>query len=331
MAIVFVGLLFSAVVSIAQPYRYEPVVVTLQGTLVSAPGQTPDGKPLTFPALKLNAPIAVLGSGDSPAESNVDLLHMVLNQKTAAAFRDLKGKRVLATGSLFHADNGNHQTAVLIAPTSIVAASDPTPKSDSSFRVGMSLRDYPRQALCRRRSDNQVICENTAPTATFFGFDMQRSMVRFTARGSAEFVEWQFAPNAFDALREKFSSSMKLKCLRPSNANEYVEYCEASDPDMTINLVLTKRSTLFLQTKPVANSAPTVSDPRMDVFQKLAKLQSSPMAQCHALAAAYMKAAEGPETLYGRGMLEPAMQGYRNLSAIIDNANAAVGGRCLSP
>lgn len=104
----------------AQPYAYEPAVVSLTGTLLSAPGESPNGRKITFPALQLASPILVEGTPDEPAEKGVMLLHMVLNNKTMATFNALKGKRATVTGTLFHSDNGNHQTNVLVTPTAIV-------------------------------------------------------------------------------------------------------------------------------------------------------------------------------------------------------------------
>ena len=105
----------------AQPYAYEPAVVRLTGTLLSAPGESPNGKKITFPALQLTSPILVEGP-DEPTEKGVVLLHMVLNDKTMASFQTLKGKRATVTGTLFHSDNGNHQTNVLVTPTAILPA-----------------------------------------------------------------------------------------------------------------------------------------------------------------------------------------------------------------
>jgi len=100
---------------------YDPAVVTLQGTLVSGDGMTPDGVKLKFPAIRLTEPIAVPPDEprDWPAEQGVVLLHMALDDKNMAAFKRLKGKTVKVTGTLFHADNGNHQTSVLVCPVSI--------------------------------------------------------------------------------------------------------------------------------------------------------------------------------------------------------------------
>jgi len=112
--------LFASIAS-AKTLPYDPAVVTLQGTLLSGNGMTPDGKKLKFPAIRLAEPISV--PEDEPrdwsAEKDVVLLHMALDEKNMAAFKRLKGKPVKVTGKLFHSDNGNHQTNVLIFPVSI--------------------------------------------------------------------------------------------------------------------------------------------------------------------------------------------------------------------
>ena len=101
----------------AQQYRYG-AEVTLYGTIVSAPGETPDGKRNAYPALELVVPVTVNPEpGDeefSPTAKGVMLLQMVLDQRGMAEFKRLKGKRASVSGTLFHSDNGNHQTDVLI-------------------------------------------------------------------------------------------------------------------------------------------------------------------------------------------------------------------------
>lgn len=111
----------SLAVAATKPLPYDPSIVTLQGTLVSGNGMTPDGVKLKFPAIRLTEPIAVPPDEprDWPAEQGVVLLHMALDGKNMAAFKRLKGKPVKVTGTLFHADNGNHQTSVLVFPVSI--------------------------------------------------------------------------------------------------------------------------------------------------------------------------------------------------------------------
>ena len=87
----------------AKPLPYEPAVVTLQGTLLSADGMKPEGEKLKFPAIRIAEPISV--PEDEPrdwsAEKDVVLLHMALDEKNTAAFKRLKGKPVKVTGKLF--------------------------------------------------------------------------------------------------------------------------------------------------------------------------------------------------------------------------------------
>lgn len=102
---------------------YQPhKKISLQGRLISADGATPDGKAIKFPALQLSQAIVVMGDEESPSEKGVLLLHMVLNQEMMPTFKKLKGQTVLVEGKLFHADNGNHQTNVLVIPSSISLA-----------------------------------------------------------------------------------------------------------------------------------------------------------------------------------------------------------------
>ncbi len=117
----FVGLCTLCFARDRQAPPHEPAVVTLQGALLSADGMKPEGEKLKFPAIRLTKPISVPEDEprDWPAEKNVVLLHMALDEKNMAAFKRLKGKTVEVTGRLFHSDNGNHQTSVLIFPVSI--------------------------------------------------------------------------------------------------------------------------------------------------------------------------------------------------------------------
>ena len=114
-------LIASPAAAATKPLPYEPAIVSLQGTLLSGDGMTPDGDKLKFPAIRLAAPISVPPDArrDWPAEQGVVLLHLALDDRNMAAFKRLKGKPVKVTGTLFHADNGNHQTNVLMFPVSI--------------------------------------------------------------------------------------------------------------------------------------------------------------------------------------------------------------------
>lgn len=102
-----------------QLYKYEPSTYTLKGVLQSVAGETPDGGKLTFPAIKLEQPITVQGDGETPTEKSVTLMQLVLNAETQQVFVELEGKTVSITGTMFHADNANHQTNVLIAASAI--------------------------------------------------------------------------------------------------------------------------------------------------------------------------------------------------------------------
>lgn len=110
----------------AQTYAYGPSEVTLYGTLISAPGETPDGAKITYPALELVLPITVSSTpGDElfePTEKGVMLIHLALDKETADQFVQLKGRRIAATGNLFHSDNGHHQTDVLLLVKALSAA-----------------------------------------------------------------------------------------------------------------------------------------------------------------------------------------------------------------
>lgn len=72
--------------------------------------------------MQLASPITVQGSPEEATEKGVVLLHMSLDEKMMKTFKSLKGKRVAVTGTLFHSDNGNHQTNVLVHPTDIELA-----------------------------------------------------------------------------------------------------------------------------------------------------------------------------------------------------------------
>lgn len=112
-------------VTLAQSYSYGPDV-TMYGTLASPPGETPDERKINYPALELVVPITVNATpGDEdfePTEKGVMLLHLVLDEQNMSKFKSMKGRRVSVNGTLFHSDNGYHQTNVLMDVTSISAA-----------------------------------------------------------------------------------------------------------------------------------------------------------------------------------------------------------------
>lgn len=111
-------------VSFAQSYKYDAPVL-LEGVLISSkadPAITIDEKPHQFPALQLRSPISVLcapQATDCQPETGVTLLHLVLKEKQMAQFKKMKGKSAKLKGTLFHSDNGNHFTSVLLEVESI--------------------------------------------------------------------------------------------------------------------------------------------------------------------------------------------------------------------
>ena len=74
----------------------------------------PEGEKLKFPAIRLSEPISVPEDEprDWPAEKNVVLLHMALDEKNMAAFKRLKGKTVEVTGRLFRLRGAVNEASV---------------------------------------------------------------------------------------------------------------------------------------------------------------------------------------------------------------------------
>lgn len=109
----------------AQSYRYGAPEVTLEGTLISASGQTPDGVEVMYPALQLAAPLTVEATDGSeefePSATGITLVQLSLDATTMRAFKQLKGQPVRVAGTLFHSDNGHHYTDVLLSVTSVSA------------------------------------------------------------------------------------------------------------------------------------------------------------------------------------------------------------------
>ncbi len=107
----------------AQSYRYGAPEVTLQGMLISATGQTPDGAEVRYPAIKLVAPLTVEATDGKedfePSATGITLLQLSLDATTMRAFKQLKGRQARVSGTLFHSDNGHHYTDVLLSVTSV--------------------------------------------------------------------------------------------------------------------------------------------------------------------------------------------------------------------
>lgn len=101
-------------------YATEPEVVLLQGRLISAPGETPDGESVSFPALELASPIIVKADQNHSEAKDVGVMQLVLDEKTRLQYEAMKGKQVSVRGSLFHRDFGTQYTWVLMTPAELV-------------------------------------------------------------------------------------------------------------------------------------------------------------------------------------------------------------------
>lgn len=120
------GVVFSvwAAVGVAGDFNYDSPV-TIEGILTSGtadPSITADEKPHKFPALQLSAPISVVCAPEDKEcqpESGISLLHLVLKQDQMDFFKKHKGSHVILSGELFHSDNANHYTSVLLDVKSV--------------------------------------------------------------------------------------------------------------------------------------------------------------------------------------------------------------------
>jgi Domain of unknown function (DUF4431) len=106
--------------------QYEPVLVSLKGTLVretlAGPPNYEDihkgDKPETIWLLKLQSPICVdqdkVQPDLNPSQKNVRKVQLVLDNEHYERAKALLGRRVVATGTLFGAHTGHHHTTVLL-------------------------------------------------------------------------------------------------------------------------------------------------------------------------------------------------------------------------
>jgi hypothetical protein len=73
--------------------------------------------------LTLVRPVCTNRSSDDPAENNIREVQLVVTHDADwKTIRQLKGKKAVVTGTLFHAMTGWHQTSVLIYVSNIRAA-----------------------------------------------------------------------------------------------------------------------------------------------------------------------------------------------------------------
>ncbi len=118
--------------ALAQPcLKYDPAIVKLKGTIVErkVTSLQDESKWVHYLAVRLVKPVCVLadslsflGESNNDAESNVRFVQLVdvfEGKKLDAEYARWKqlaksGIAVVVSGKIFHADNGNHHTAILI-------------------------------------------------------------------------------------------------------------------------------------------------------------------------------------------------------------------------
>jgi hypothetical protein len=105
---------------------YEPNVVTLTGTLIRKTFPGPPNyasvsrgdKPETSWLLYLSHPVCVdqdkASPALNPAHKNVNAIQLVISAEFYEKYKNLLGKQVVATGTLFGEFTGHHHTPVLL-------------------------------------------------------------------------------------------------------------------------------------------------------------------------------------------------------------------------
>jgi len=110
-------------------FDYERDTVKLSGTILTHVFPGPpnyesvakgDAREQAW-VLQLSKPICTSASADIEAEKDVRDLQLVFpeGQKQYDEYRSWKGRRVVVTGTLFHAETGHHHTKVLLTVTDI--------------------------------------------------------------------------------------------------------------------------------------------------------------------------------------------------------------------
>lgn len=114
--------------------QYEPAVIKLSGTLVRQTFPGPPGyesitqgdQAETFWLIKLSSPICVDQDKADPlintAKRNARRVQLVVNEKMYKQYRNLVGRKVIATGTLFGEHTGHHHTPVLLTVSKLEAA-----------------------------------------------------------------------------------------------------------------------------------------------------------------------------------------------------------------
>lgn len=110
---------------------YEPTVVKLTGRVISHTYPGPPeyesirkgDEPETYWLLALPRPVCVnrqAGRDGDPAQNNVRKIQLVFDtEKAYVTYQHLLWKRVVATGTLYGADNIHHKTRVLLSVHSL--------------------------------------------------------------------------------------------------------------------------------------------------------------------------------------------------------------------
>jgi hypothetical protein len=113
---------------------YEPATVTLTGVIVSKTYPGPPNyesirkgdEPETYWLLALSTPICIAQKSPNdayPAEKNIYQIQLVFDsEKAYTTYRRLLGRRVMATGTLYSADNIHHKTPVLLTVNTLKRA-----------------------------------------------------------------------------------------------------------------------------------------------------------------------------------------------------------------
>lgn len=125
----FLPVLSIAQVEIAGCKSYEPALVSLHGTLIQKTFPGPPNyrdihkgdEPESIWLVTLDSPICVdedkVQPDLNPSQKNVRKVQLVLNKEHSEQANALRGKRVVATGTLFGAHTGHHHTSVLLNVT----------------------------------------------------------------------------------------------------------------------------------------------------------------------------------------------------------------------
>ena len=124
--LIVLAIIFLSALGHAQCLKYEPAIVKLKGTLIERTFPGPPeyqsiangDKPETAILLLLDQPICVEGDKtnlqNSEREINVVLVHVAMRSGYYLN-KELINKKVLVTGSLYHAITAHHRTQVLIS------------------------------------------------------------------------------------------------------------------------------------------------------------------------------------------------------------------------